>query len=325
MATKRRPDSGISFVIPVFNEENAIADTVRRVIDQMKKLDRAYEVIVVDDGSSDGTFGAASTIKGITVLRHPSNSGYGRTLKTGIANANFELIGIVDADGTYEIEKIPELVAAIDDGFDMAVASRSNIAKRDSMMKRLSRWLYIMSIRILVGRDAQDPNSGLRVFSRSFVMTFFPFLCNSFSFTTSLTVFAFGGSYFVKYVPSQYEVREGKSKVRHIRDTLRTIQLIVQGVTFFNPVKLYLLLAAAHVAFVALPSLLLWSCVSVAAGTTYLTAGSLTILLLGLGALGDIVRISMIRSSGNVDFEHDPGALKNPASASAGDTTKGVG
>lgn len=312
MATKRKSGPGISYVIPVYNEENAIADTVGRVVEQLKTLGRDYEVIVVDDGSKDETFERASAIKGITVLRHPANSGYGRTLKTGIANAKHDLIGIVDADGTYEIEKIPELVAAIDDGFDMAVASRSNIAKRDGLVKRLSRWLYIMSIRILVGRDAQDPNSGLRVFTRSFAMTFFPFLCNSFSFTTSLTVFAFGGSYFVKYVPSRYEVREGKSKVRHFRDTLRTIQLIVQGVTFFNPVKLYLLLAAAHVVFVALPAAFLWTCVSTALGISYLTAGSVAIVLLGLGALGDIVRISMIRSSGNVDFEHDPGALRNP-------------
>ena len=309
MAEKRATGPGISFVIPVYNEENAIADTARRVTAQLKKLGRDYEIIVVDDGSSDGSFDAASKIKGVTVLRHPANSGYGRTLKTGIANAKYDLIGIVDADGTYEIEKIPDLVAAADDGFDMAVACRSNIAKRDSLIKRLSRWLYITSIRVLVGRDAQDPNSGLRVFTRSFVMTFFPFLCNTFSFTTSLTVFAFGGSYFVKYVPSQYELREGKSKVRHFRDTLRTIQLIVQGVTFFNPVKLYLLLAAAHVVFVALPAAILWSQWSTATGLSYLTAGTTTVALLGLGALGDIIRISMIRSTGNVDFEHDPGAI----------------
>lgn len=294
---------GISYVIPVYNEENAIADTVRRVLDTLAPLGYPFEIIVVDDGSQDDSASrAAAAASNVTVLRHPANSGYGRALKTGIANAKYDWIGIVDADGTYEIEKIPELVASMADGFDMVVAVRENVLTRDSLGKRLSRQIYIAAIDILSGRNSPDPNSGLRMFTRSFVMTFFPFLCNAFSFTTSLTVFAFGGAYFVKFVPSHYEVREGRSKVRHFRDTLRTVQLIVQGVTFFNPIKLYLLLAFVHFILVGVPATLLYLASSSLAAP-YIIVGSTVFILLGVAALGDIIRVSMIRPGGTNDPE----------------------
>lgn len=285
---------GITFIIPVYNEEDAIASTINRLKTVLSTLAYPFEIIVVDDGSSDRSGEKAEQAGDVLVLRHPANSGYGRSLKTGIGHAQYDWIGIVDADGTYEIEKISELVEAMEQGFDMAVARRENVLDHDGLFKKLSRKLYIGAIRLLVGRDAPDPNSGLRLFTRDMVMTFFPFLCNSFSFTTSLTVFAFGGAYFVKYIPSHYEIRQGRSKVRHFRDTLRTIQLIVQGVTFFNPIKLYLLLALTHAVFVGVPAagLYFWC---PAAAALYLTVGTTTWVLIGIGALGDIFRISMMR------------------------------
>jgi len=285
---------GISFIIPAYNEETAISETIARLRKVLSSVAHPFEIIVVDDGSSDKSADMAEKAGKTMVLRHPANSGYGRSLKTGIAHAQYDWLGIVDADGTYEIEKIPELVEAMEQGFDMAVALRQNVLDHDGMVKKLSRKLYIAAIRVLAGRDAPDPNSGLRLFSRDLVMTFFPFLCNSFSFTTSLTVFAFGGAFFVRYIPTHYKVRQGHSKVRHFRDTLRTIQLIVQGVTFFNPIKLYLLLAVTYAIFVGGPAIALniWSPEFT---LPYVTVGTTAWLLIGIGALGDIFRIAMMR------------------------------
>ncbi len=285
---------GISFIIPVYNEEDAITATIDRLRNVLSVLEHPFEIIVVDDGSTDQSGDRADQAGDVLVLRHPANSGYGRSLKTGIVHAQYDWLGIVDADGTYEIEKIPELVEAMERGFDMAVALRQNILDRDGFFKKLSRKLYIGAIRLLAGKDSPDPNSGLRLFSRDLAMTFFPFLCNSFSFTTSLTVFAFGGAFFVKFIPSHYEMRQGRSKVRHFRDTLRTIQLIVQGVTFFNPIKLYLLLAFTYALFIGLPTLALYIWCPVVAAPL-LMVGTTTWLLVGIGALGDIFRISTIR------------------------------
>ncbi|MBF0246628.1 MAG: glycosyltransferase family 2 protein [Alphaproteobacteria bacterium] len=297
MPSKPKSDTwGISYVIPVYNEERAIVSTIERVRAVLESLKRPYEIIVVDDGSGDASAERAKSCKGVTVIRHPSNAGYGASLKTGITHARYDFIGIVDADGSYEIEKIAELATYLDDGFDMAVATRSNVFDHDGFFKKISRKIYIEAIRLLVNRQAQDPNSGLRMFTRSFALRFFPFLCNTFSFTTSLTVFGLGDARFVKYIPSDYQAREGKSKVRHFRDTLRTIQLIVQGVTFFNPVKIFILLALAHVVLVALPSLALMACVPTGYAWIYFLTGTAGFGLLGIGALGDIIRISAMRN-----------------------------
>lgn len=309
MSEAPNASQGISYIIPVYNEENAIIDTVQRLKRVLGNVSYPFEIIVVDDGSKDLSAEKARGLEGTTVLRHPDNSGYGRALKSGIAVARYDWIGTVDADGTYEIEKIPDMVAAMEEGFDMVVASRQNLSQRDSLLKKLMRLMYVTSIRVLVGRNVIDPNSGLRIFSRDVFSMFSPFLCNSFSFTTSLTVFAFGGAYFVKYIPSHYEVREGKSKVRHFRDTLRTIQLIVQGVTFFNPIKLYLLLAFTHLVFVGIPSIAL-SLWFPALAAPVLTIGSVALVLLGLGALGDIIRVSMIRPGDLYNSRQIAGRLK---------------
>ena len=123
-------------------------------------------------------------------------------------------------------------------------------------------------------------------------MDFNPFLCNSFSFTTSLTVFAMGEAYFVCYVPFDYSHRAGKSKVRHFRDTLRMMQLIIQGITFTNPVKFFLILAVSLVLFIGLPAMALalagWDVVA----HYFLVVGVASVFLVGLGVIGDIIRIS---------------------------------
>jgi polyisoprenyl-phosphate glycosyltransferase len=288
--------TGISYIVPVYNEEGDIVSTIDRLRSTLESLNRPYEIIVVDDGSDDNSASIASACKGVKVLRHPTNAGYGAALKTGISNSQYDWIGIVDADGTYEIEMVPQLVASMEEGFDMVVAARSNVFDHDGFFKKLGRKIFVVIINILINQDVQDPNSGLRIFTKSLALTFFPFLCNSFSFTTSITVFALGDAYFVKYLPSEYKGREGASKVKHFRDTLRTIQLIVQGVTFFNPLKLYLLLALVHVVFVALPSLVLLVSGCSIAGWIYLLTGTVSCLLVSIGALGDIFRISAMRS-----------------------------
>lgn len=309
MENENNTEPGISFIIPVYNEESAVPETIERLQKVLSALEHPFEIIVVDDGSTDQSGDKAEQAGDVRVMRHPANSGYGRALKTGIAHARYDWFGIVDADGTYEIEKIPELVEAMEQGFDMAVALRQNVLDHDGMFKKLSRRLYIAAIRILAGREAPDPNSGLRLFNRDLVMTFLPFLCNSFSFTTSLTVFAFGGAFFVKYIPSHYEIRQGKSKVRHFRDTLRTIQLIVQGVTFFNPIKLYLLLAVTYALFIGLPSMgLYYWCPSIA--IPFLAVGTTAWLLIGIGALGDIFRIALMRPKSLNELEQTSQSLR---------------
>lgn len=286
---------GLSWIVPAYNEENGIVATLERLKAALSQLDIPTEIIIVDDGSRDETRARAKTVEGITVVGHPVNTGYGSAIKTGILCAQYEWIGIVDADGTYPIERLGELVDKMKAGFDVAVAARDNVLETDKPFKRMARRALLSFINAWVSGKIRDPNSGFRIFSREFAMTFFPFLCDTFSFTTSSTIFAIGEGYFVCYVPMEYTKRVGNSKVRHVRDSLRMSQLILQGITFFNPVKFFIMMVLAMIAFVDLPAMVsaLLGCATFA--FYYLVAGTMATLMFGLGVLGDIVRVASMR------------------------------
>ena len=114
----------VSVIIPAYNEAGSIKDVVRKIRAALDPADYAYEIIVVDDGSTDGT--AASLIgQDVVILTHPENKGYGASLKTGIRSAKGDVIVITDADGTYPPEMIPRLLGGMDEGYDMVVGART--------------------------------------------------------------------------------------------------------------------------------------------------------------------------------------------------------
>ena len=113
---------GVSVVIPAFDEAGAIEESVRSVLSVMRDARIEFELIVVDDGSSDRT-GELSEAAGAQVLRLPENRGYGSALKAGIARAKYEIIVITDADGTYCAQAFPVLLAELGE-YDMVVGAR---------------------------------------------------------------------------------------------------------------------------------------------------------------------------------------------------------
>lgn len=233
----------ISVVIPAYNEADAIASTIESVREVLAKSAMAdAEIVVVDDGSDDGTGGLA-TAAGARVVRNPHNIGYGASLKRGIAAAAHDVIVITDADMTYPIEEIPTLVTVYREGFDMVVGARTGPEYRGSLIKSPLRAFLKWLVELAAGRNIPDINSGFRVFSRATSMSYFNHLCDTFSFTTSMTLAYMMNSRFVAYRPIPYYPRRGKSKVRLFRDSLRTLQYILEAVIYFDPLKIYLLVA----------------------------------------------------------------------------------
>jgi glycosyltransferase involved in cell wall biosynthesis len=279
-------------LVPAYNEQGGIRDTLVELSAVLGALGRPFEVIVVNDGSRDDTAAQAASVPGVRVISHPVNIGYGNALKTGILNARHEWIGIIDADGTYPCQDLPRLLEQMDKGFNMVVGERSNIHEHDRPLKNVMRRIYKASIRFLAGNDIRDPNSGFRIFEKRIALEFFDFLCGTFSFTTGLTILAFEKPYFVCYVPIQYQERVGKSHVRHVRDSIRTIQLIIQGVTYYNPLKFFVLLALAMVGLVGFPAMCLAMLNFFTLSGYYMIFGCTVSLLLGLGLVGDIVRVT---------------------------------
>ena len=283
--------SGLSFIVPAYNEEDGITDTLERLRQVLSTLELETEIILVDDGSTDRTHAIASAIDGICVFRHPINSGYGRSIKTGMRHARFKWFGIVDADGTYEIEKIPELVSEMEKGFDMVVAHRSNVLELDTRVKRFFRQIFIKFISMLLNYEVRDPNSGFRLFRRELAEYYTPFLSNAFSFTTSLTLFLIGEGCFVSYLEIKYQSRSGKSKVRHFRDSLRTIQLVAQGISISNPIKSCILISIIFSLIILIPSIFLFYYGFLFISAFYLIFGIVSFFIILFGLLVDMLRI----------------------------------
>jgi glycosyltransferase involved in cell wall biosynthesis len=233
----------VSIVSPAYNEETAVSETVSLIRDVCSRcafIDK-YEIIVVDDGSTDGTLVRAEEA-GARVITHLSNSGYGKSLKDGILAAEYDTIVITDSDATYPVDQIPALLEQYRRGFDLVVGARQKDSYRESFLKSVLRIILRFLVGFATGVRIPDVNSGLRVFSRDTVITYFNHLCNSFSFTSSQTLAYLLTSRYVCYVPIEYRERAGKSKVSLFRDMLRTLQYIVFQILYYNPIKLFLIL-----------------------------------------------------------------------------------
>ena len=280
----------ISIVIPAYNEEKAIDSTVRHIHQTLTSSKLIpHEIIVVDDGSSDRTAHLALQA-GAIVVRHPHNVGYGAALKSGILKAQFDTIVITDSDGTYPIAEIPHLYEKYTEGFDMVVGARQGVVYKGSYIKWPLRILLRFLVEWTAGRKIPDINSGLRIFSKKTISSYFSRLCNTFSFTTSATLAYMMTGRFVVYLPISYSERIGSSHVRLWRDSLRTLQFIVQAVTYYNPLKIFLLLAGLSL-IGALLSLIIGIIFHVATGFVMsVMLISCSILIFSIGLLADLMR-----------------------------------
>lgn len=291
----------ISVLIPAYNEIGAIHDTVttiRSVLDDAGLSDA--EILVVDDGSADGTCEKAITA-GARVVRNPHNLGYGYSLKRGISAAAFDTIVITDADLTYPADQIPQLLETYRQGFDMVVGARTGKHYRESALKAPLRYVLRLMVEFAAGRKIPDINSGLRIFDRRTVTGYFSHLCNTFSFTTSMTLAYMMNGKFVTYLPIDYNARVGETKVRLFRDSLRTLQYITEAVIFFNPLKAFMLLSAVAVVMSGVSFLA--AAVTSLAAPYYLGISGLFLaaLILAMGFLAVLLKQIMLNGDGGKD------------------------
>lgn len=234
-----------SVIIPAYNEGAVIAVTVFDILKVLKLngMEEA-EIIVIDDGSTDRT-AEMSEKSGAITYTHPHNIGYGRSLKDGIKAARYDTIIITDADGTYPLEMIPVLYKEYRKGFDMVVGARQGANYDESFSKKILRLILKKMVEFTAGRKIPDINSGLRVFSRKETLPYFSKLCDTFSFTTSLTLAYMMNGKFVQYIPIEYNKREGKTKVKLFRDSIRTLQFIIEAILFYNPIKIFIVFSSS--------------------------------------------------------------------------------
>ncbi len=233
-----------SIVIPAYNEENAIKQTVEYIKETLGTLNIGpWELVIVDDGSEDKTFDHLKEYSQdfVKVVRHPHNLGYGRSLKDGIDAATYDTIVIIDCDLTYPFEKVGDLLKLYNQGFDMVVGARTGKFYKESIIKSPLRRVLRFLVEFTAGRSIPDINSGFRIFSKQTAKKYFKHLCETFSFTTSITLAYMMTGKTVKYTDIPYHAREGKTKVKLFSDSLRTLQYIIQAIIYYNPLKIFLL------------------------------------------------------------------------------------
>ena len=230
----------LSLIIPAYNEAGSIQQTIQDAQAALSGSGIVHELIVVDDGSTDET-AALADVEGVTLIRHPINGGYGRAIKTGVRHARYEWCAIVDADGSYPIAALAELLGYVPD-FDMVVGARTGKNYWGSPSKRLARMALLLLVRFVTGVKVPDVNSGLRIFRKDFAIEHSARISSGFSFTTTLTLAMILDERFLKYVPIDYAPRVGRTKVRMRRDSLRMLQILVQAILYYNPLKIFLAL-----------------------------------------------------------------------------------
>jgi glycosyltransferase involved in cell wall biosynthesis len=227
-------EPAVTIVIPAYNEERAIVSSIGAVEQALNSSEWKYEIIVVDDGSTDATANLASQL-GVEVVRLGANHGYGAALKAGIASAKFDWVAIIDADGTYPATTLPKLLEQAHSN-DMVVGARIGACVQDAFGRRPAKWLLRKFAGLLAGQAIPDLNSGLRVMRKSLVHQFAGILPSGFSFTTTITLSMICRGYSVAYVPIDYFKRIGRSKIKPFH-AFKFAFLIVRTVLRFRPMR----------------------------------------------------------------------------------------
>ena len=232
----------LSVVIPAYNEENGIAEIAWRVLSVEPALKNVgverLELLVVDDGSRDRTAEVAQGIEGVRLIRHLKNRGYGAALKTGFSKARGELIGFLDADGTYPPEYFPQLCRVALDGADLVIGSR--MAGEDSQMpftRRVGNFFFANLLTLLSRQKVTDSASGMRVFKREILEQIYP-LPDGLNLTPVMSTRAVHEGIHITEVPIPYSERVGRSKLSVIRDGSIFMQSMLWTVLSYNPVRI---------------------------------------------------------------------------------------
>lgn len=223
-----------SIVIPVYNE----AENLKKLLAQVAelRLPRA-EVIVIDDGSTDGSAEIALNA-GVSVIRHPYNIGNGAAVKSGIRAARGELIVLMDGDGQHKPEDIPKLLAAVPD-YHMVVGARAKGSKL-RLHRYAANWVYNRFASYVTRFKIQDLTSGFRLLQRRDALRFIDLLPNTFSYPTTLTLAFLRSGLTLKYVPIQTLYRSGQSKISLVTDGVRFLLIIAKIATLFSPFRVFL-------------------------------------------------------------------------------------
>jgi glycosyltransferase involved in cell wall biosynthesis len=223
----------ITILLPAFNEEASIGRTIGKI----KKLYPNFEVLVVDDASTDNTLKVAMDA-GANVWPHPYNIGNGAAVKTGLRCASGEYVIMMDADGQHDPGDIKRLLEH-KDAYDMVVGARTK-GSQGSFHRNFANKIYNWFASYVTKFKVEDLTSGFRLVRTETARQFIHLLPNTFSYPSTITMAYLRSGRTIKYVPIQAAKRKGKSKIKLLEDGTRFLLIITKIATLFSPFRVFL-------------------------------------------------------------------------------------
>jgi glycosyltransferase involved in cell wall biosynthesis len=239
MTTYAPDECDVSVVLPIYNEKGHLRAEIDRIRAALEASRYSFELIVVDDGSNDGSESELSQIEGITLITHRRNQGSGAARRTGTTAARGRVVVWTDVDMTYPNDLIPELVDSME-GLDHVVGWRQTEEGTHKLLRTPAKWVIRKLASFLSETDIKDLNSGLRAFRRDVAMQYVHELPKGFSCVTTLTMSFLGNGYSIGFFPIEYFPRAGRSKFHWLRDTRRYILQVIRMTLSYNPLKVFL-------------------------------------------------------------------------------------
>lgn len=252
--TTHEPEFDVSVVLPVHNEKGHLAVEIERVRTALEDSAYTFEIVVIDDGSTDGSGEELLQIPDIRLIRFLKNRGTGAARKAGTHAARGRVVVWTDVDMTYPNDEIPRLVKELE-GWDQVVGARTTEEGTAKAFRVPAKWFIRRLASYLVETPIPDLNSGFRAFRRDVSLQFLQLLPPGFSCVSTLTMTFLANGYSVKYVPIEYSPRAGASKFHWWTDTKRYLLQVVRMILTFNPLRVFMplsmVLAAVGVAKLA--------------------------------------------------------------------------
>ena len=275
----------LSAVVPVYNEEEAVRETLEKLKEVLEQTDLQFEIIAIDDGSTDRSYEILQGVRGIKVLKNPYNLGYGATLKRGLKEAQGKYFLMLDSDGSYPVKQVPRLLKHMRD-FDMVVGERdrSNVP----FLRKPAKFILRALVNFVSDQHIPDENSGMRVFQRDMGLEFYNLYPKRFSFTITITLAAITRGYTVKFEPIDYHKRKGMSSMKPI-NFIHFLPLIMRVATYFKPFRVFTALSVVTFAFALLTFLYTFLVVGRVMDIAVIVIGLASVQIFLFGLIADMI------------------------------------